>query len=815
MDNSATTDASSSPTATRVIPLERKLPLLILALFTTVLAVGLGTSYYEVRRSAEEAAAARLAGLSQVLGSLLEQQVASRLALMMRVARDPAVHDALRDPSHPPSPAAVRALASLIATRAGAASPPMLLGTDGRPIGAMRIEPAREPEGLRDALRRLAESADSTLVTPLRSIDGRAGYVEAVAVRDGAGRLLGYVAQERRFSTNPRTLKPLRDLMGADIDFYFRNANDQIWARLDGSIAPPPVASRPALDSLTRFAYADRRDLLGATLPVTGTPFLVTVERPMSRILARALTTLRILIVLGLLLAVLGAVVVWAISRRVVGPLAELTSAAEGIAAGRYDRRVSVGEQDEIGRLAAAFNRMAEEVQVASDASARSLTRLTETTETQEFLAGATDTLARSLSDESLISTLAQYCVPRLADYCTIHVAEEDGAIRRIATAHRDPDRAATVRALVARYPYHVDGPGEVPAVIRSRQSMLLPHLDTAGILARAEDADAAQLLRAVGPTSFMCVPLVARGRAFGAMSFTMTDSGRVYTNADLAIAEELARRTAVAIDNAIIFRRSIELRLDAEAASHAKSDFLAKMSHEIRTPINAMIGYAELLQLGLSGPINATQAAQLGRIRDSGVHLTSLIGEILDLAKIEAGQMQVESSVASAPQSAEAALAMIRPQAASKGIEIGLAVQTSADATYLGDPKRVHQILTNLLTNAVKFTPSGGRVSIDVGSGQWPAASTTTGGEQGWTCISVRDTGVGIDATDAERIFHPFVQVESGYTRSQGGTGLGLTISRNLAQMMGGDIALQSTPGSGSTFTLWLPSPNRARASA
>src|SRR5262249_40163457 len=146
-----------------------------------------------------------------------------------------------------------------------------------------------------------------------------------------------------------------------------------------------------------------------------------------------------------------------------------------------------------------------------------------------------------------------------------------------------------------------------------------------------------------VGPTAFLCVPLVARGRAFGAMSFTMTDSGRTFGPADVELAMELARRSAIAIENTQIYRSSIALRLEAEAASNAKSDFLAKMSHEIRTPINAMIGYAELMSMGISGPVTPTQSDQLDRIRASGDHLTSLVNEILDLAKIEAGRMTIE----------------------------------------------------------------------------------------------------------------------------------------------------------------------------
>src|SRR6185295_11603244 len=136
--------------------------------------------------------------------------------------------------------------------------------------------------------------------------------------------------------------------------------------------------------------------------------------------------------------------------------------------------------------------------------------------------------------------------------------------------------------------------------------------------------------------------------------SFTMTDSGRAYSEEELEMAMELARRTAVGIDNALIYRRSLALRLEAEAASSAKSDFLAKMSHEIRTPINAMMGYAELLEMGISGPVSASQAKQLSRIRASGEHLTSLVNEILDLAKIEAGRMAVEPTNALAAEAIE-----------------------------------------------------------------------------------------------------------------------------------------------------------------
>jgi signal transduction histidine kinase len=308
-----------------------------------------------------------------------------------------------------------------------------------------------------------------------------------------------------------------------------------------------------------------------------------------------------------------------------------------------------------------------------------------------------------------------------------------------------------------------------------------------------------------------MIVPLVTRGRGFGAITFSMAGSGRTLTSDELDIAMELARRTAGAIDNAVIYRRSLELRLEAEAASNAKSEFLAKMSHEIRTPINAMMGYAELMQLGISGPVTDQQAKYLERIRASGDHLTSLIGEILDLAKIEAGRMAVELTAAPISEAIEGALTIVRPSATAKGVELAATIDGDPSSPYFGDPQRVQQILTNLLSNAVKFTAAGGHIGVRV------EASTRElpgrGVDAEWLAISVIDNGVGVADDDRERIFHPFVQVESGYTRSQGGTGLGLTISRNLAQLMGGEITVEGALGAGSTFTLWLPCPVRALA--
>ncbi len=794
----------------RSLPLERRLPLLVLGLLAFVLAISLFVSYYEIRASAQASARDRLASLSRVVSSMLQQQVGARLATMHRIAADSSVISALESPTSTPSVDASDALLALTA-RADSLTPPMLLTTDGRPIGDVHLETPGDAERYRAEIHDLAATPDSSYVSQWYTANGHSSFWMAVPVKRG-GQLLGYLAQERRLNANPRGLQPFLDLIGSDIELFFRNTNDNTWIPLNGATMPAPTAMAAAFDSLAIFTHGAKGDALASTSAVRGTPFLVTVEYPMQRLLARPRATARTLAVIALLLAVLGALIAWAISRQMTKPLVELTGAAEAIANGEYSQRVHARGSAEIGKLGRAFNRMAAQVQVSSNASDQAVVRLTYSAARQEFLAEASRILAESMSDQSLLVDLAQFCVPTLSDYCSIYVLDDDGTLRRVETAHYDVSKRDAVQALVQRYAPSLDVPGPVSDVIRTQKPVLIPRIDRAAVQRNAPDDEAVRLFDEVLPTATMSVPLIARGRTLGAMAFTMTDSGRSLSQDELDLAMELARRTAVAIDNGMIYKRSLQLRLEAEAASSAKSDFLAKMSHEIRTPINAMLGYAELLEMGITGPVTDGQAKYLARIRSSGDHLTSLVNEILDLAKIEAGRMDVEPSVEPASEAIEGAIGLIRPQAAAKSVQVSN--RTPADTTphYLGDPQRVQQILTNLLSNAVKFTAAGGLVTIHAGTGTRPDQEDP---QAPWMCIVVEDSGIGIANDDLDRVFQPFVQVENGYTRAHGGTGLGLTISRTLAHMMGGELAVTSIVGDGSRFTLWLPVPQQADAPA
>ncbi len=246
------------------------------------------------------------------------------------------------------------------------------------------------------------------------------------------------------------------------------------------------------------------------------------------------------------------------------------------------------------------------------------------------------------------------------------------------------------------------------------------------------------------------------------------------------------------------VAERTAELRLanaELSRAARAKDEFLANMSHELRTPLNSILALSESLLEELYGPLSERQRTAIHTLEASGRHLLTLINDVLDLAKIEAGRMDVIKEVVAASDVCEASLALIREQANKKQIQLSLHLE-DRQARFLADPRRLKQILVNLLSNAVKFTPAGGTVTLQV----------TTDVTQGTISFAVSDTGIGIAPEHLSRLFQPFLQLDSGLRRQHEGTGLGLVLVRRLTELHGGRVAVESTPGVGSTFTVTLP---------
>ena len=253
------------------------------------------------------------------------------------------------------------------------------------------------------------------------------------------------------------------------------------------------------------------------------------------------------------------------------------------------------------------------------------------------------------------------------------------------------------------------------------------------------------------------------------------------------------------------------EARLEAEAASRAKSDFLAIMSHELRTPLNAILGYSELMELGISGELNEKVRDQIGRIRRSARHLLGLVNDILDLAKVEAGRLTVANAPGLASEAIASALTLIQPQAETRNLKLVVSSAVERLPPYIGDGERVRQIMVNLLSNAVKCTEPGGTITVDGTLETTPDSGARLQPRRAHLRLTVTDTGTGIPPDKLGAIFEPFVQADSGHTRVVEGSGLGLTIGRRLARAMGGDLTVESTIGVGSTFSLWLPAAGAA----
>jgi PAS domain S-box-containing protein len=416
----------------------------------------------------------------------------------------------------------------------------------------------------------------------------------------------------------------------------------------------------------------------------------------------------------------------------------------------------------------------------------------------QRVLAGVGSALAGSLELDLILQRLAEATVVGLADWCVIDLVDHEArTVRRAATTHADPAKAEVLRDMSRRYPPEYDRPTLARRVAETGEPEVVPVVTAELMRSAAQDEEHARIAFALGMRSYMVVPLRARDRLVGVIAFVSAQ--RSYGADDLALAEEVARRAAVAVDNARLYAaeqrahaEAEEARARAEQANRAKSDFLATMSHELRTPLNAIIGYQELLADGITGSVSEAQREQLTRIKASATHLLSLIDELLTFSRFEVGRERAQREPVDVAAVLEEARAIAWPLAKAKGL--GFTVTAPDHPRVIEtDHGKLKQILVNLLSNAVKFTERGGVTLVARDDGDAIR-------------FEVQDTGIGIAGENLERIFETFWQVEQSHVRRAGGTGLGLSVTRRLARLLGGDVSVRSEPGAGSTFEVRLP---------
>jgi GAF domain-containing protein/anti-sigma regulatory factor (Ser/Thr protein kinase) len=347
----------------------------------------------------------------------------------------------------------------------------------------------------------------------------------------------------------------------------------------------------------------------------------------------------------------------------------------------------------------------------------------------------------------------------------------EDEAVEALRATPVRPGQGATGQAATTRAPV------QVPNILEQRESTAT---SVRPILAR------------LGYRSVLAVPLLREGRILGALTVWRKETGS-FSPEVVNLLQTFATQSALAIQNARLFREIEDKSRQIEAANRHKSEFLANMSHELRTPLNAIIGFSEVLGERMFGELNEKQAEYTDDILSSGRHLLSLINEILDLSKVEAGRMELELVKFDLPLAIDNARTFVRERATKHGINLEVSVDERL-GEYLGDERKIKQILLNLLSNAVKFTPEGGRIGIK--------ARQADGSIE----ISVSDTGIGIAPEDQPKIFEEFRQVGTDYAHRTEGTGLGLTLAKKFVELHGGKIWVESEVGKGSTFTFTLP---------
>jgi PAS domain S-box-containing protein len=415
----------------------------------------------------------------------------------------------------------------------------------------------------------------------------------------------------------------------------------------------------------------------------------------------------------------------------------------------------------------------------------RDVTERKRSEERQGFLAEASTLLASSLDYQTTLDRIARIAVPAFADACLVDMLESDGSIQRTAVAHSDPNQQRLIEQL-RQEPTDSSTAYGYLRVIHTGQSELIPDIASRVLATSAQDGVYLQQLTALGAHSLICVPLVRRGRTMGTLTFITTISKRRYTPEDLTLAEELAHRCAIALDNAQFYRQ-------AQEAIQLRDSFLSVASHELKTPLTSLLGNAQLLKrrMARDGAFSQAYTHAIEVIVDQANRLNRMITALLDISRIQTGQLAIERRPMDICSLVHRIVAEVQPT-----LDKHTVVYHAPEGVLLidGDELRLEQVMQNLLGNAIKYSPSGGAVVIRIEQ------------QEGEISVAVSDQGIGIPEHELPNLFQRFYRASNADAQYMSGMGIGLFVVKEIVTLHNGWITVASNEGEGSRFTIWLP---------
>jgi signal transduction histidine kinase len=567
-----------------------------------------------------------------------------------------------------------------------------------------------------------------------------------------------------------------------DISLVLRNTD---MTRLAQVKAARSAGADPSVEPVQETQDVRGRDVLTAYAPVAALGWLVFAELPIDEAYAPLYVSIErsaALLFAGLVLAFLSGLF---LARRMVGPIQALRAGAARIGSGDLSQRISIKTGDELEALADQFNDMAGRLQESYSGLEQKVevrTReLGQSVAELRALGEVSQAVNSTLDVETVLNTIVTKAVQLSGtDAGAIYVFDEAEKQFRLRSTYGMSDE------MIAGIKEHRIGVGDALEQAAGRRALV-----QMADLRNEPSLPVNELILKAGYRALLVVPLLGPDETVGALVVRRKQPGE-FPKQTTDLLQTFAAQSVLAIQNARLFREIEAKSRQLAVASEHKSQFLANMSHELRTPLNAILGYTELILDSIYGEVPAKMRGVLDRVQRNGRHLLGLINDVLDLSKIEAGQLTLSLTDYSIADVVQTVLTAVEPLAAAKHIALTSELPPNLPRAR-GDERRIAQVLLNLVGNAIKFT--------DVGE-----VAVRASAENGSFTVAVRDTGPGIPESDHGRIFEEFQQADTSSTRTKGGTGLGLAIVKRILEMHGGRIGVESILGQGSTFAFTLP---------